>query len=614
MKCTDLRIRLGNAPGRPGLPLPKGLCLICLVCVGLPGSLAGEYYVSQGSPSASDSNSGTAIEPWLTICHAASVLVPGDVVRVLAGTYDERPTPANSGSAGNMITFKGVGGVVVRGFDLTGRRYIRVAGFEITHPTTAYNYPGVELRNANHCEVLDCHIHHVNGQGVNIHTWNAYGNNNVVRSNRLAYIGMCQTNMPQRGAAAIAFSGTNNLIEYNDISFCGDFFNGHGYQNVFRNNYLHDISADVINPDPHVDGLQQSPGSGNIDTRWTLFEKNYCYSSMLLNSHGILVRNITAGKTVRDIVCRQNVIDFCGSVFIETHIPFVRAYNNTVSRCSELTGNGFVVSVATDAAASATNCVFLNNIYWKCATNKGTVYAVVPELTNSFQNDYDLRYLSGTSFNPPEAHGLASDPAFSSGFYLSADSPAVGAAGAQTITSSAGSVTNVVAVADAGFFCDGWSIVSGDLVTVGTNVPIAVTNIDYANNLLYVSTNISWPGNAPVYLDGTRDIGAHRYRPEGHIFSILLVAPTNRASVLGTTVLSADVTNPGAVRFVRFYVDGLDVGTATTSPYSVTAELSILSHVVEARAYALYADPTLVRSDVVHVNQPQPPVGLEGVP
>jgi len=291
MDCKDLRIGAGQVRSRLRVVLARiVLGVICLFSVNPAGTLAGEYYVSQNNPSASDTNSGTGLSPWLTISHAASLLAAGDVVRVLPGTYDERPAPANSGSVGNVITFRGVGAPVVRGFDLTGRHYIRVADFEITHPTTAYNYPGVELRNANHCEVLDCYIHHVSGQGVNIHTWNAYGNNNVVRGNRLAYIGMCQTNVPQTGATAIAFSGTNNLIEYNDISFCGDFFNGHGYQNVLRNNYLHDISADVINPDPHVDGLQQSPGSGNLDTRWTLFEKNYCYSNMLLNSHGILLR------------------------------------------------------------------------------------------------------------------------------------------------------------------------------------------------------------------------------------------------------------------------------------------------------------------------------------
>lgn len=62
-------------------------------------SFATTYYV--GGPGASDSNAGTATEPFLTIGYAASLTINGDIVIIRSGTYRETITPASSG-----VTFK----------------------------------------------------------------------------------------------------------------------------------------------------------------------------------------------------------------------------------------------------------------------------------------------------------------------------------------------------------------------------------------------------------------------------------------------------------------------------------------------------------------------------
>lgn len=78
------------------------------------------YYVDQNHSSASDSNAGTSESaPWLTLDHATDVVVAGDTVIVKAGTYIDTDqtggipetrfrsfTTANSGTAGNPITFR----------------------------------------------------------------------------------------------------------------------------------------------------------------------------------------------------------------------------------------------------------------------------------------------------------------------------------------------------------------------------------------------------------------------------------------------------------------------------------------------------------------------------
>lgn len=58
------------------------------------------------SPSGSDTNSGTAQQPFKTISKAAQVAQAGDVVVVKAGTYNEQVNVVNAGTAQNRIVFQ----------------------------------------------------------------------------------------------------------------------------------------------------------------------------------------------------------------------------------------------------------------------------------------------------------------------------------------------------------------------------------------------------------------------------------------------------------------------------------------------------------------------------
>ena len=63
----------------------------------------------------SDSNSGSASAPWLTIGHAALQATAGSTVYVGAGTYNESVTFANSGTSTAPIIFNGQGVAIVDG-------------------------------------------------------------------------------------------------------------------------------------------------------------------------------------------------------------------------------------------------------------------------------------------------------------------------------------------------------------------------------------------------------------------------------------------------------------------------------------------------------------------
>jgi hypothetical protein len=70
------------------------------------------YYVAK---TGSDSNSGSASAPWLTIGHAALEAQAGSTVYVEAGTYNESVTFANSGTSSAPIIFNGQGVAIVDG-------------------------------------------------------------------------------------------------------------------------------------------------------------------------------------------------------------------------------------------------------------------------------------------------------------------------------------------------------------------------------------------------------------------------------------------------------------------------------------------------------------------
>jgi hypothetical protein len=88
------------------------LFLFLSCCLALSCYTQAQYYVAK---TGSDSNSGSASAPWLTIGHAALQAQAGATVYVGAGTYNESVTFANSGTSTAPIVFNGQGVAIVDG-------------------------------------------------------------------------------------------------------------------------------------------------------------------------------------------------------------------------------------------------------------------------------------------------------------------------------------------------------------------------------------------------------------------------------------------------------------------------------------------------------------------
>ena len=89
------------------------------------------YYVSQTAPNASDTNPGTEMAPWKSICRAAAdeELRPGDDVLIHSGVYREHVQLKVSGEPGKPITLAAAPGarVVVKGSELLRGRWTKLA-------------------------------------------------------------------------------------------------------------------------------------------------------------------------------------------------------------------------------------------------------------------------------------------------------------------------------------------------------------------------------------------------------------------------------------------------------------------------------------------------------
>ena len=84
----------------------KWILSVLVIACFFTNTFARDIFV--GGAGASDTNPGTAAQPFATIQKAASVAVAGDVVKIRGGTYRETIVPANSG-----ITFEADNGATV---------------------------------------------------------------------------------------------------------------------------------------------------------------------------------------------------------------------------------------------------------------------------------------------------------------------------------------------------------------------------------------------------------------------------------------------------------------------------------------------------------------------
>ncbi len=162
---------------------------------GLLAATPTTFYVSM---SGNDDNDGlTLATAWATMDKGDrdNVLIPGDTVRIQAGTYaDRQVTLSNkSGAAGNPITYVADGEVVIDRFDNNGATFSMVANGLSNLVFDAITFTGgtggIQFNDCDNLEIKNCVVHDLQfpavSGGVNpgiwlIRTSHAYLHNNLL--------------------------------------------------------------------------------------------------------------------------------------------------------------------------------------------------------------------------------------------------------------------------------------------------------------------------------------------------------------------------------------------------------------------------------------------------
>ena len=122
------------------------------------------------------------------------------------------------------------------------------------------------------------------------------------------------------------------------------------------------------------------------------------------------------------------------------------------------------------------------------------------------------QYLITTS---QDFHSITTNPLLaapeSSDFHLRSGSPCIDRGSLLTRTANSGTGM-VILVEDARYFTDGLGVTPGDLIQVGTYVPLRITSLDYVTNKINVDQTVSWnkgDGVSYLYTGTSPDMGAY---------------------------------------------------------------------------------------------------------
>jgi len=226
------------------------------------------YYVST---TGSDTNPGTKESPWATPGYGSRKLKAGDTLIIMPGTYvldeDADTIKPKSGKATAWITIQNQGKRPVlagrdnhsRAVDLSGAKFVKISGLEITHDPTAtgedlYAKDGVAILDKQATDIIldNLYIHHIDDKGLHIQDVDRLQVTNCT----VAYCG---------GGAAGGPAGKkggwkNVLISTTTLSYSGHYYRG---------------GNGTGRPDKSPDGCGILKSAGPVEIAGCTLEHNY---------------------------------------------------------------------------------------------------------------------------------------------------------------------------------------------------------------------------------------------------------------------------------------------------------------------------------------------------
>jgi len=580
------------------------------------------YYVSV---TGSDSNSGIQSSPWRTIQYAANSVSAGDTIRVQPGTYAERVNLRVNGTAvNNTVTFVADGAATVCGFDFNNNHYIRVIGLTIDADAGGCmnSYGCVTVSGINtylefwNNTFRDAIYNGIRGGGRASAT--NYMSNSLIIGNTFFNFGV-----GNGGGVAIVFPSDHNLIAYNEVyNSHPDAFYMLASNTRWLNNYTHDLSeasgghSDVFQNGANYFGWQNNLveatfqiAAGNQGDEHTAIIQNEgsCSESCGAFGQNVIRRNVW-----------HNISS--GTWGIDRNDPGLRNiyyYNNTTAKAE--------TSYPSSEASlyiyhgNITGTKIYNNLEYESWGSDRMSGIMVYYLDGGYDLDYNLAYdpNGNVSFSSPwisQTHAQSNiNPYFinynNDDFHLGSNSGAIDRAGPLTTSNGSGTGTTFqVATNGGGFFrgddislsqYDG-NLVVGDVITVDTDT-VRISSI--SGDSITVTSSFTWANGDPVYYGSSPspDIGAYEYDVSGYNYNINISSPDNNSIVSGIVDIIAEIALSDKIRQVVFYIDNIPVNVDNTAPFVYSWNTTGLDngsqHLIEARAYSLYASQELWKGD-----------------
>ncbi|HET8799091.1 MAG TPA: right-handed parallel beta-helix repeat-containing protein [Thermoanaerobaculia bacterium] len=245
---------------------------ILLSLLAAPAAHAVERFVSL---TGNDAASGTQSSPFRTITKAASVALPGDVVSVRGGVYNEAVTIRSKGTASARITFRsypgeraildgtglGASTIVV---NLSATEHVDFTNFEVRNAP----FIAVNVRNSRSTRVANNEIHHSWRNAIYYGADTMLGSVDALVENNVAYNNVLENQahaMSGGWAGTIVVSKTNGGTIRGNRTYNND---GEGMIAILSDNI-------TISGNEAYDNFSQGIYLDNA--RFTTVERNFIY-------------------------------------------------------------------------------------------------------------------------------------------------------------------------------------------------------------------------------------------------------------------------------------------------------------------------------------------------
>lgn len=369
------------------------------------------YYVNQADPNATDQESGTLAQPFLTIGAAATRALAGDTVVVASGSYQEQVTVKNSGNAAAPVVFMAAEGATVTvtggkyGFLISAMNWITIRGFHVTGTTNtgiyALNSSNLTLEG-NEVSFAGQPVNGLTAEGIKVTgTTNSLITKNTIHHNTDAGI-------------YLKAGSTGNTISGNE-----SFLNAQVYQRAAPGIDIRSSGNTIIGNHTHHNedsGIQVRSNTGNTEAANNFILSNITHDN---GDHGIdvlrAVGQVIVGNSVyNNQTAGINVEGNSSGATLANNISVDNAIDSTRTQ-----GN-----IRVDAGSIPGTTLDYNLLWLRSTPN--TQYQIIWGST---------RYTTLAAFvaaTGMESHGLQADPLWvapnAGNFHLQAGSPAIDSA------------------------------------------------------------------------------------------------------------------------------------------------------------------------------------------